>query len=191
MMVVGRLLKFIDPRPLVGFGMALSLWSIWETAYFSPNVSASWIVITSIAQGFGLGFIFVPLNSAAFATLSATLRTDAVALWTLIRNIGSSVGVSIVIAQLTSNTSRFHSRITETLTPFNNGIPMSGMDQMLDVTTASGQAMLDGLATREALIMSYSNDYLLMALVTLFAFPMILLLRKSIESSAPPSVAAD
>jgi DHA2 family multidrug resistance protein len=191
MMVVGRLLKFIDPRPLVGLGMALSLWSIWETAYFSPNVSASWIVITSIAQGFGLGFIFVPLNSAAFATLSATLRTDAVALWTLIRNIGSSVGVSIVIAQLTSNTSRFHSQIAETLTPFSNGIAMSGIADMMDPSTASGQSMLDGLATREALIMSYSNDYLLMALVTLFAFPMILLLRKSSGPSAAPAVAAD
>lgn len=191
MMGVGRLLKFIDPRPLVAFGMALSLWSIWETAYFSPNVSASWIVTTSIAQGFGLGFIFVPLNSAAFATLPPQLRTDAVALWTLIRNLGSSVGVSIVIAQLTSGTSRFHSQIAETLTPFSNGIAMSGIDQMLDATTASGQAMLDGLATREALIMSYSNDYLLMALVTLFAFPMILLLRKSSGPSSAPAVAAD
>lgn len=191
MMGVGRLLKFIDARPLVFFGMALSLWSIWETAYFSPNVSASWIMITSVVQGFGLGFIFVPLNSVAFATLSAELRTDAVALWTLIRNLGSSVGVSIVIAQLTSGAARFHSQIAETLTPFNAGVAMSGLDQMLDVTTASGQSMLEGIVRREALVMSYSNDYLLMALVILFAFPLIILLRSSSSSSKAPAALAD
>jgi DHA2 family multidrug resistance protein len=183
MMMVGRMLKSIDARPLVAVGLLASLWSIWEMVWYSPDTSASWIVITSIVQGFGLGFIFVPLNSAAFATLSATLRTDGVALWTLIRNLGSSIGVSIVIAQLTSGMSLYRSQMAETLTPFSIGIPLSGASDMLDPSTLGGQALLEQVVMRQAAIISYSNDYLLMCLVTLVALPLVLLLRK--PSAAP------
>ena len=193
MMLVGRMLKSIDARPLVGIGLMASLWSIWEMVWYSPDTSASWIVITSIVQGFGLGFIFVPLNSAAFATLSASLRTDGVALWTLIRNLGSSIGVSIVIAQLTSGMSLYRTRMAETLTPFSLGLPMSGVSDILDPMTAGGQAMLEQLVMRQAAIMAYSNDYLLMCLVTLLALPLVFLLRNpSIASNSPtPVIHAD
>ena len=187
MMLVGRMLKSIDARPLVAMGLLASLWSIWEMVWYSPDTSASWIVITSIVQGFGLGFIFVPLNSAAFATLSASLRTDGVALWTLIRNLGSSIGVSIVIAQLTSGMSLYRSHMAETLTPFSIGIPLSGASDILDPTTAGGQALLEQVVMRQAAIISYSNDYLLMCLVTLVALPLVLLLRKPRAAPVGPA----
>ena len=98
------------------------------------DVSASTIAINSIAQGFGLGFIFVPLNTIAFATLPGELRTEGAALWTLIRNIGSSVGISVVIARLTSMTTMFHSQLVEHATPFNDAL--------------ENAERLDGLGTR-------------------------------------------
>lgn len=186
MMLVGRMLKSIDARPLVALGLLASLWSIWEMVWYSPDTSASWIVITSIVQGFGLGFIFVPLNSAAFATLSATLRTDGVALWTLIRNLGSSIGVSIVISQLTSGMSLYRSQMAETMTPFSFGIPLSGASTMLDSSTVGGQALIEQMVMRQAAIISYSNDYLLMCVVTLIALPLVLLLRKPRAASSTP-----
>lgn len=193
MMIVGRLLKSFDARPLVGLGLILSLWSIWEMVYYAPETSARWIVITSIVQGFGLGFIFVPLNSAAFATLPATLRTDGVALWTLIRNLGSSIGVSIVISQLTSGLSLYRERIVESLVPSSLGLTFGEATALIDPATISGRLSLEALATREAAIMSYSNDYLLMCIVTILALPLVLLLRKPQGhpvAGAPP-VAAD
>jgi len=190
MMLVGRLLKSIDSRPLVAAGLLMSLWSIWQNIYFSPDTSAWWIAETSIVQGLGLGFIFVPLNSAAFATLPATLRTDGVALWTLIRNLGSSIGVSIVISQLVSGTSLYRTRMAESLSPFSFGLPMSGVSDMLDPSTAMGQGMIEGLVMREATIISYSNDYLLMFGVTLLAIPLVFLLRKPRGTPAAPAPAA-
>jgi len=193
MMVVGRLLKSIDARPLVALGLLMSLWSIWQNIYFSPETSALWIAETSIVQGFGLGFIFVPLNSAAFATLPAALRTDGVALWTLIRNLGSSIGVSIVISQLVSGTSLYRGRLAEGLTPFGFGLPLSGATDLLDPASAAGQGMIEAMVMRQAAIISYSNDYLLMFGVTLFAIPMVFLLRKP-RAAAPiaaPAVHAD
>ena len=59
------------------------------------------IVIVSIAQGFGLGLVFVPLSTVAFLTLPNHLRTDGTSMLTLLRNVASSIGISIVIAQLT------------------------------------------------------------------------------------------
>ena len=190
MMVVGRLLKSVDARPLVGLGLVLSLWSIWEMVFYAPETSASWIVLTSVVQGFGLGFIFVPLNSAAFATLPAVLRTDGVALWTLIRNLGSSIGVSIVIAQLTSGISLYHNRIVESLVPSSTGLALAGSGGPFETTSILSPSLIDGLATREAVIMSYSNDYLLMCIVTVLALPLVLLLRKpEAQSAASPAVA--
>jgi DHA2 family multidrug resistance protein len=151
-------------------------------------------VITSIVQGFGLGFICVPLNSAAFATLPASLRTDGVALWTLIRNLGSSIGVSIVISQLTSGITLYRTRIVETLLPTSMGLSFGEGVAFLDPTIAIGQAYLEGIVTREAAILSYSNDYLLMCIVTVLALPLVLLLRKPQahpDAAAQPSVAAD
>ncbi len=189
MMLVGRLLKSIDSRPLVAVGLLMSLWSIWQNIYFSPDTSAWWIAETSIVQGIGLGFIFVPLNSAAFATLPASLRTDGVALWTLIRNLGSSIGVSIVISQLISGTSLYRTRMAESLSPFSFGLPLSGASDMLDPSTAMGQGMVEGLVMREATIISYSNDYLLMFGVTLLAIPLVFLLRKPRGTPATPAPA--
>ena len=66
-----------------------------------------------MVQGFGLGLVFVPLSTVAFTTLPVHLRTEGTAVLTLVRNIGSSVGISMVIAQLTSTTARMHANLAE------------------------------------------------------------------------------
>ena len=103
MFLVGRLRGKVDARLLIFIGLVLATTSLWLMVGWSLDVSARTIAINSIAQGFGLGFVFVPLNTIAFASLPGELRTEGAALWTLIRNIGSAVGISIVIAQLTSS----------------------------------------------------------------------------------------
>ena len=122
MFLVGRLSGKVDARLLIFVGLVLATGSLWLMVGWSLEVPASVIAINSIAQGFGLGFIFVPLNTIAFASLPAALRTEGAALWTLIRNIGSSVGISVVIARLTSMTTMFHSQLVEHATPFNDAL---------------------------------------------------------------------
>ena len=102
MFLVGRLSGKVDPRLLIFIGLVLATSSLWLMVGWSLDVSGQTIAINSVAQGFGLGFVFVPLNTIAFASLPGELRTEGAALWTLIRNIGSAVGISIVIARLTS-----------------------------------------------------------------------------------------
>ncbi len=187
MMIVGRLLAVISARILIGVGLILATTSLYVMVSWSPLTSAEAVVIDSVAQGFGLGFIFVPLNTIAFATLAPELRTDGVAFWTLIRNLGSAVGVSVVIAQLTTMITTFHAQLAEYTTPFNVGLQIPGLSGPLTLTTGPGRAALDGIVTEQAAIMAYSNDFLLMTFVSLAAFPLLLLIRAPKKA---PAVAA-
>jgi DHA2 family multidrug resistance protein len=189
MMMVGKLIRFIDARLLVFLGLCLSTWSLWMSIGFSPDTSAHTISMVSVVQGFGLGFVFVPLNTIAFATLPAALRTDGTALWTLIRNIGSSIGISIVIAELTSKTTAFHSQLVEHVTPFNQALADPDVSGILNLGTDAGRALMDQIVTREATIMAFQNDFQLMMWISLAAFPLLLALRGS-KSAARAQVSA-
>ena len=183
MMIVGRLLGKYDARLMIFFGLTLATGSLWIMVGWNTDVSARAIAIDSIAQGVGLGFVFVPLNTIAFATLPGAMRTEGAALWTLIRNIGSSVGISIVIAQLTTMISTYHSQLVEHVTPFSDALRMP--NALIFAGRSLGNlAALDGMVTQQAAIMAYSNAFLLMTLVSLSAFPLLALIR-SPRAAAP------
>ena len=142
-------------------------------------VGARWTIIwTSILQGAGLGLLFVPLNTIALATLAPRLRTEGTALWTLIRNMGSSLGVSVVIANLTNKTILMHARLAESVTPFNQALSDPAASA-LNPSTETGLALLENLITQQAAIIAYANDFKLLMVMSLLAFPLILLVRKS------------
>jgi DHA2 family multidrug resistance protein len=187
MSVVGRLIGKIDARRLIFFGLVLATGSLWYMVYWSPESSAQSIALVSVVQGLGLGFVFVPLNTLAFATLSPQIRTDATAMWTLIRNIGSSIGISVVIARLTTLMTTFHSQLAEQISPFNDALRAPMVSRILSTATESGRALLDGMLTQQAAIMAYSNDFLLMTFVSLAAFPLLFLLRSSKAPAGRPS----
>ena len=191
MFLVGRLSGKVDPRILIFIGLVLATSSLWLMVGWSLDVSARTIAINSIAQGFGLGFVFVPLNTIAFASLPGELRTEGAALWTLIRNIGSSVGISVVIAQLTSMTTTYHSQLVEHLTPFSDALHMPEAGA-LSGSGLSNLAVLEGLVTQQAAAMAYSNAFLLMALVSFSAFPLLALIRgaRKVAPAGPAAHAA-
>ena len=170
MFLVGRLSGKVDPRILIFIGLVLATASLWLMVGWSLDVSAQTIAINSVAQGFGLGFVFVPLNTIAFASLPGELRTEGAALWTLIRNLGSSVGISIVIAQLTSMISEYHSQLVEHVTPFSDALHMPSAG-ILSGMGLPNLEMLEQMVTQQAAAMAYSNDFLLMTLVSLCRLP--------------------
>jgi DHA2 family multidrug resistance protein len=187
MFLVGRLSGKVDPRILIFIGLTLATSSLWMAVGWNLNVSATTIAINSVAQGLGLGFVFVPLNTIAFASLPGELRTEGAALWTLIRTIGSAVGISVVIAQLTSMTTMYHSQLVEHVTPFSDSMHMPNAAALLGAGQ-SALASLDQLVTQQAAMLAYSNDFLLMTFVSLCAFPLLALIRAP-KSMAKPDPA--
>ena len=141
------------------------------------------MVITSVVQGFGLGFVFVPLNTIAFATLPGEVRTDGAALWTLIRNLGSSVGISLVIANLTSDMSKDHAQLANYINPFSDALKMPDVVGRIS-TMGQGLGAIEGMVTQQAAVMAYSHAFLSMTFVSLAAFPLLALIRGA-KKAAP------
>ena len=179
MMVVGRLVGKIDPRLLVGFGLSMTALSLYQMTAFDIGMDYWPLVTSGVIQGFGLGFVFVPLSTVAFQTLNPQLRTEASGLFNLVRNIGSSIGISIMAALLTTNMQTNHADLAAQISPFNPNLSALGLNPALLATPAGAQtaAQLDGLITQQSLMIAYLDDFKAMMLITLAALPLLLLLR--------------
>jgi MFS transporter, DHA2 family, multidrug resistance protein len=186
MFLVGRLIGRADTRLLLVVGLLLTAWAMYDMTGWNPNVSQWTIAVTGFIQGAGLGFLFVPLTTVTFATLAPEQRADGTGLYNLSRNVGSSVGISVVSYLLIRNNQVNHATIASHVTAFNHAFDNSTVRQALGPWTASGRAALDQVIQTQASIISYIDDFKLMMILSLAAIPLVLLLR-----SAPTSDESD
>jgi DHA2 family multidrug resistance protein len=193
MLLVGRLMKVIEARYLVLTGLVLAAYTLNLMVYFTDQTSSGAIIYASIIQGFGLGLIFVPLSTVAFTTLPQHLRTEGTAVLTLVRNIGSSIGISLVIAQLTSMTIRMHAHFAEFITPFNNALQMPDVSSVLNLSNDAGRALTDQFITQQASIVAYANDFKVLLYLTIAVMPLVFFIKtngKGQPSGAPANAHA-
>ncbi|WMT73889.1 DHA2 family efflux MFS transporter permease subunit [Bradyrhizobium sp. Ash2021] len=179
MLFVGRLMGRIDTRLLLLIGLLLTAWAMYDMTGWTPDVSQWTIAETGFIQGAGLGFLFVPLTTVTFATLAPEQRADATGLYNLSRNVGSSVGISVVSYLLTRNDQINHATIASHVTAFNPAFNNSAVLQAWSPWTASGRAALDHVVQTQASIISYIDDFKLMMILSLAAVPLVLLLRRA------------
>ena len=132
-------------------------------------------------QGAGLGLVFMPLQIIAFATLAPALRTEGSALFALLRNIGAAIGVSVTSTMLARNTQALHEVIGASVTPFNRALAAIGA---FNPATHHGAALLDRVVNRQAEIIAYMNDYVLLICTTLPALLLLLLMRRPERAAA-------
>jgi DHA2 family multidrug resistance protein len=179
MMLAGRLTGRIDARLLIFLGIGLLAFSLWQMAGFTLIMGSQEIIVSGFVQGLGLGFIFVPLQALAFASLSASYRTTGAALLNLSRNIGGSVGISMVTFLLARNVQVSHADLAAHITPYSIPLADASIAQRLGQYGDSAVAMLDLEINRQALMIAYIDDFHAMMLVTLAAMPLVWLLRKA------------
>ena len=179
MLLVGRLVGRVDTRILLGIGLALTAWSFSAMTGWTPDISESAIIGVGVVQGVGLGFLFVPLSAATLSTLSAEQRTEGAGFYNLSRNIGSSVGISVVNALLTRNTQINHASIATHVTAVNHGYDNPSVAHFWDPLTAAGRAALDSVVTEQAQIIAYIDDYKMLMIATLAVFPLLLVFKRS------------
>lgn len=186
MMVMGRAVRYVDSRLLIFSGMLMIAFSLWQMMHFNLDVPNSMIVWSGVIQGFGLGCIFVPLSTLTFATLPLQHRIEATPLYNLIRNLGSSIGVSVVITELSQNTQRNHAVFADYFSSFNTSLMRASDMGIIDTTSPTGLMAINGEVTRQALLLSYLQDFRLMMWLCLAAIPLLLLVR---VPKTPPPVA--
>ena len=179
MVLAGRVATRIDPRAAMAFGILCVVWSIWEMTTWTPDISHAWLIFTISVQGFGLGFLFIPLQMVAFATLPVMLRTDGAGLFSLARNIGAAIGVSVTSGMLAHNAQALHAEIGASVTPFNRALQDGGaVNHYLNPATHHGAAMLDQIINQQAQIIAYVDDYRMMIFTTLPALLLLFLMRR-------------
>lgn len=179
MMIAGRLTNHMDPRLLMGFGVCLLAATLWLMTGWTPAVEKFEIIWNSVAQGFGLGFVFIPLNVVAFATLDPVLRTQGTGLLSLLRNMGSAIGISVTQALLTQNTQVMHSILSVFSSPLNRALQATPqIAQALSPATPQGAAVLDSMITAQAQVIAYKDDFYVMMVMSLPILGLLFLMRR-------------
>ena len=164
MLVIGRLLGRVDARAAIAAGLAITAYALWRMTEFNLQTTTTLVVATGIVQGIGIGLIFVPLSTVTFATLDADLRGDATAFYSLVRNVGSSIGISLVESLLATNTQRYHAVLTRHINPFNKLLHWPNVADAYPLDTQAGLAAANAEVTRQAAMIAYLDDFrLLMA----------------------------
>jgi DHA2 family multidrug resistance protein len=179
MLLVGRLIGLVDTRILLGFGLGITAWSFYEMTGWTPDISPTTIIVIGVIQGVGLGFLFVPLSVVTLSTLTFELRAEGAGLYSLSRNMGSSVGISVVNALLTQNTQINHADIVNNITAVNPAFKDPTISQYWNPLTAAGRAALDAVVSLQAQIIAYIDDYKLLMIATLAVLPLLVVFKQA------------
>ncbi|WP_084396560.1 MDR family MFS transporter [Henriciella aquimarina] len=183
MFLVGWLVGRFDNRLIVLTGIALVAVSYYMMSGFSLQMSQDPIVVSGFFQGLGIGLIFIPLMTMAFATIPQALRTEAASFFGLIRNVGSSVGISIVGVLQIYNTRIVSDRLAAGLTPDDPTV-RAMLPQTLDLHTARGQAIAEGMVGRQAAMVAYVDSFHLLFIISMVILPLLFFLRSTEAKNA-------
>src|ERR1700710_891639 len=191
MMLVGRMMRYIEARTLIISGLSITCLSLFYMTAWTDQTGVKEIVAISIVQGFGFGLVFVPLSTVAFLTLPNHLRTDGTSMLTLMRNVASSIGISVVIAQLTEGGRRIYAILSQHINPFNHGLQMPNVSGLIDLNTDNGRALADALVGVQAQIIAFSHDYQMVMVFTLCTIPLAIIIGSTKAALRAQQAAAE
>jgi DHA2 family multidrug resistance protein len=189
MFFVGRLIGKVDTRLILFAGLSISVVALMQMINFDLSMTAMPFITSGIIQGLGVGLLFVPLSTLAFATIPPHLRPEGSSVYTLVRNLGSSVGISIMNALVVANTQTMHASLASKVVT-SDPVVRAALPRMLDPATTAGITFLNGEITRQASMVAYIDDFRLMLIITIACMPMLLLMRKPRAVGGEPMHAA-
>lgn len=191
MFVASRITGKVDARMIIFVGFLMTAASMWIMTRWSLEMDWHWIVYTGLFQGFGMGFVFIPLNGVAFSTLPMRMRTDGSALLYLFRSLGGSFGISIMTTMLARNMQISHSDLASHVT--SSSLPTidpSSADRLGPLGEAALQLM-DLEINRQAAMIAYLDDFKLMMILLIAISPLIFFLKPGKPAAGQQPVMAD
>jgi DHA2 family multidrug resistance protein len=183
-MLVGKLIGRIDPRWLIAIGILLSALGVSVGTHYTANISTWWFIWPLLLQGFGLGMILVPLSTVAFLTLPQSTRAEAAGIYSLIRTIGSSVGIALTITLLARHTQIAWNQLGGFIQPYNLALFNYLQPLHLQLTDLKAAAILSNELASQAQMIAFIDIYKFLEWSFLAMLPLLLLLRR-------PSVVAE
>jgi DHA2 family multidrug resistance protein len=174
----------VDPRLVMVLGFLLTGLSFWQMSAWSLEVDQWHILTAGFIQGVGIGLLFIPVNTTAFATLSTALRTEGASLLNLSRSLGASIGIAVTTALLTRNLQASHSDLASHVTAsMTTLVDFSTIDRFQQVGTAA-LSVIDAEVNRQAAMIAYIDNFYLMMWLSLAALPLVLLMRAPVATVA-------
>ena len=177
LIAIGQIDETVDPRATIFVGLALVIFTSWEMAQWSVELSAWSIIWPNFIQGIAGGMMWVPVSALALGTLPRRFQNDGYSVFYLQFDIGSAIGVAGVIAIHTQNSQSNHAVLSEHVTAFNELLRYPNIPEIWDVTEAWGRAALDLEISRQAAMIAYNNSFLLVAIGTATLLPLVFLFR--------------
>lgn len=190
MSIAGRLTGRIDARCMVGSGLMIAAFSLWQMSHWTLMMGMGPVIVSGLIQGIGMGLIFIPLNTMAFATLGPTYRTDGASLLNLFRSLGASVGISAVTTLLGSNTQTSHEDLVANITNSSTSLIDPSTADRFGMAGDTALAVINAEINRQAAMVAYIDNFWAMMWVTLASAPLVLLLRPP-KPGGPTASAAD
>jgi DHA2 family multidrug resistance protein len=186
MLVVARLGDRVDPRMPIAAGLLLTAFALYEMGEFDMDVALSSVVSTGFVQGLGVGLVFPSLTAVTFASLAPRHRNEGTALFSLTRNIGSSIGISIVVSLLAHNLQANYAALAWYIDPSSLPLRLAIEAGVWRLDTPEGLAAVDAELSRQALSIAYLQDFRLMMWISLGTLPLLLMLRRPRVREAMP-----
>ena len=181
MFVLARL----DPRIPMFCGLLLQAYGGMLMAGFDVNVSTSDVLWATAVQGLGVGFVWIPLSIVTFSTLPRVLVPDGTAIFHLLRNMGSSIFISLTIALVLRQTKVNYSGLVENLSPFNEAFRMPGVTELWSLSDGAALGAMSREAGRQATMIGYLDAFVLFAAAAALTAPLVFLVRVKKSAGAP------
>jgi DHA2 family multidrug resistance protein len=180
--IVGRLDASVDRRVLASVGFAVLIVAFGRMARFDLSMGAATIDAATLFQGVGQGMVTVPVTTLTLATIAPGQRTDASTVLNLVRNLGGSVGVSLMQALMVVNDQAMHASLAADIRP-GDPVVRSALPPALSPETTAGALALNAEITRQAEMVSFVNNFWLMIVLGAFCVPLLFLLRQPRSAS--------
>jgi len=168
----------VDTRWLVGVGLFIAAISLWQMTRWTLVMGERDFIITGFVQGIGLGLVFIPLNLTAFSTLGPHQRTEGASLMNLARNVGASVGISIVTVLLSQNVQSLHQSIGASFKGLNTPPDDPTITSLFGSVSQGLLMLIDGEVNRQAAMIAYLDDFKLMLILTIISLPLVFVLKR-------------
>lgn len=179
MMIAGKIINRFDPRLLITLGIILSIAGNWVGTHYNLMMSSFWIVWPLLVQGLGLGLVFVPISTVAFSTLSPSMRAEAAGIFSLLRTIGASLGISIIMTIYSRHLQMAWNQIGGFIQPYNpqlivylNSLHVK-MNDPLAITALSTEL------SQQAQMMSFINVFAFISFSFVLMFPLVFLIKRT------------
>ncbi len=185
MIMVGKLIKHTDPRKIILVGMVFSILGTFPGTYYNLEIDAWWMVWPLLFQGFGLGLIFVPLATIAYSTLPKHMLAEAAGLFSLLRTMGSSIAISIIITIFTRHTQMAWNHQVSFIQPYHTAVYDYLGRINLNIDNPLAYQILAGEISKQSQMVAFLDIYMFITFSFMFMIPLVFVFKK--KSSSPRS----